>query len=411
MTILSIILTTTDIARIIHPSVSLYRLLLISATLLAIVYTIGIGEIPKGRYLYFILLLLLGSPIAYFISTNKEWAFSFMLNDMMGICLVYLVCAFFTLEDKDKLLRAFIYSQVFTLVCSGYSLFMYYVRGGIPQNIQILNIIKISLTEQALVRGTISGHIRLFLPYATPPHLSIIMAISISILLTHKKLFSNKLRILLIVLFSSILVLTNSRTGIAAAAVILILSFLVKFNFKVNILKVVSFLLLATFTMGVIKLLDLNYVNKFLSRFTIQNIAQDRHFLVPIEGIIIWLSSVKNFIFGIGYGSSINITGKFTYLPPYFLNSFVTLIAEKGLTGLLIVLEFIRLFIMSLKTVKNKYISHAYYSISYAFMILFASFFFYEAKQNISVWVIIGIVYLMDKHRKFSPLEEGHNAA
>lgn len=398
MTILSIILSTTDIARIIHPSLSMYRIALISASMLAIVYTIKMGKVPKGRYLYFILLLL-GSPIAYFISTNKEWAFSFMLNDMMGVLLVYLICVFFTLEDKDKLLKAFIYSQIFTLFFSGYSLFMYYIRGGIPQNINLLNIISISLSEEFLRRATISSQIRLSLPYATPPHLSIVMAIAITILFVHKKLFIKQLRIFLIVIFSFILILTNSRTGIAAVSLIILISYFIKFNYKFNVRKIITFFPLIILTIVAIEIIDLNYINKLLDRFVIEDLKQDRHFLVPIEGIIIWLSSLKNFVLGIGYGSSINLTGRFTFLPPYFLNSFVTLITEKGFIGLLIVFEFIRLFITSLRTIKRKKITLSNYAISYAYLIIFVSFVFYEAKQNISIWVIISIVYLMDRYK------------
>jgi hypothetical protein len=376
----------------------MYRLTLITATILAVIHTIKVGKIPKGKYLYFILLLI-GSPIAYIISTNKDWAFSFMLNDMMGILLVYLVCVFFTIKDADRLLKAFIYSQFFTLFFSGYSLFMYYIRGGIPQNINFLNIISISLSEEFLRRGTISSQIRLSLPYATPPHLSIVMAIAITILLVHKKLFSKKLRFFLIMIFSFILILTNSRTGIAAAALIILISYFVKFNYKFNIRKMTILFSLIIFTIVALEILDLNYINKLLNRFVIEDLTQDRHFLVPIEGIIIWLSSVKNFVIGIGYGSSINLAGRFTFLPPYFLNSFVTLIAEKGLIGLLIVFEFFRLFIRSLKTIKSKNSNPPNYAISYAYLIAFGSFMFYEAKQNISVWVIISIVYLIDMNR------------
>jgi hypothetical protein len=156
---------------------------------------------------------------------------------------------------------------------------------------------------------------------------------------------------------------------------------------------------LIIFTIVALEILDLNYINKLLNRFVIEDLTQDRHFLVPIEGIIIWLSSVKNFVIGIGYGSSINLAGRFTFLPPYFLNSFVTLIAEKGLIGLLIVFEFFRLFIRSLKTIKSKNSNPPNYAISYAYLIAFGSFMFYEAKQNISVWVIISIVYLIDMNR------------
>lgn len=401
MIIATIILSTTDIVRLPVASVSVYRLTLLLTTFIAIIYIIKTGKIRKGRYLYFLVLLSV-SPLAYYISTNKEWAFSFMLNDFMGILIVFLVSNFFCYKDKDILMKAFIQSQFFTIAFSVYSVVMYYFRGGIPQNISFLKIFSITLSEEFLRRGTISNQIRLSLPYATPPHLSIIMAIALCILFFNKKLFEKRVRYILMLLFSIILLMTNSRTGIAAGLLIVLLSALIKFNYKFNVRRIIIIICGIAISFVALVLFNIEYVDKLISRFIIKDITQDRHLLVPLEGILIWMSSLKNFVIGIGYGSSINLPGKYTILPPYFLNSFVTLIAEKGIIGLLLVIEFIRLFIVGLRKIRPKQLLGSLNAIWHAYLIAFTSFMFYEAKQNISIWIIISIIYMIDQRKYLS---------
>lgn len=379
-------------------SISVYRLVLLFTTFIAIIYIIKIGKFRKGRYLYFSVLLCI-SPVAYYISTNKEWAFSFMLNDFMGILLVFLVSNFFSYKDKDILMKAFIQSQFFTIAFSAYSIFMYYLGGGIPQNISFLKIFNIVLSEEFLRRGAISNQIRLSLPYATPPHLSIVMAIALCILIFNKSIYEKRIRYILMVLFSIILLLTNSRTGIAAGLLMILLSALIKFNYKINVRRTIAVICVIVISYVALMLFNIEYINKLLSRFIIKDITQDRHLLVPLEGILIWTASLKNFIIGIGYGSSINLTGKYTILPPYFLNSFVTLIVEKGIVGLMIVFEFIRLLLIGLKQIKHKYSFCSQNTIWHAYLITFISFMFYEAKQNISIWIIISIIYMIDQQK------------
>ena len=133
------------------------------------------------------------------------------------------------------------------------------------------------------------------------------------------------------------------------------------------------------------------FILKFINRFRIEDILQDRHLLVPLDGILIWISSFRYLFIGIGYGSSINMIGKLTFLPPHFLNSFVTLIAEKGILGLLTVIELINIQIKLLKKTITSNFDSAYVAISYAYLTMLISFIFYEGKQNIGVWVLISI--------------------
>lgn len=398
MTILTIILSSTDIVRLSINSISIYRISLLATLLMTILFALKSGRIKNGKYLYFVFLLVISSPISYIISTNKQWAFSFLLNDYMGIILIFIINNNFNLNDLKLLLKAFIKSQIFTILCSVYSVFMYYIHGGILQEINFLGIFNINLSEEFLARATSSGEVRLSLPYATPSHLSIIMAITICILLFGSEIFSKKLRFLLITIFSVLLILTGSRTGIIAIVIVFLFISIMNFNYTINISKTI--IVTTIILVGAVFMLitNLTYIDKFANRFIIEDILQDRHLLVPIEGILIWLTSIKNFLIGIGYGSSINMTGKFTYLPPYFLNSYVTLVAEKGMLGLLMLFEFIRLFIKSLRSIKTKSLAESGKAIYYSYYIILVSFIFYEAKQNIGVWVIIAIILMLDNN-------------
>ena len=265
-------------------------------------------------------------------------------------------------------------------------------------------IFNINLSEEFLRRGIISRQIRLSLPYATPPHLSLIMMISICILFFNKKLFAKRTRIILIGIFFVILLLTSSRTGIAAGIIVILISLFLRYNQKFNIRKFINLTIGILCIIILLLVFNSEYINKLIGRFIITDITQDRHLLVPLEGILIWLSDIRIFLIGIGYGSSINLQGRFTYLPSHFLNSFVTLIAEKGLIGLMIVFEYIRLLANNLNALKIRKLSDSYKAIGYSYLIIMISFLFYESKQNISVWVIISIIYMMDRYKK--PVKE-----
>ena len=395
MILLTIFMSSTDIVRFKSgfDFIGPYRVVLIITFILAIFYVICSKKILKGRYLYLTTLIFISSPIAYIISTNKEWAISSFLNDYMGLILIFLVCNFFKIEDFRLLLKTFILSQLFTIVFSIYSYYMFYYGGGLQEQFNLLGIFNITLDKEFLLRGQISGMIRLSLPYATPPQLSIVMSIIISILIGDNKIFQKKYRYLLIFIFSIILIFTQSRTGVIAMFISIVIITMIKVFVKKRINIKYVLLICSVAVIGVIFILQSEsaLILKFISRFKIDDILQDRHLLVPLDGILIWISSFRYLFIGIGYGSSINMIGKLTFLPPHFLNSFVTLVAEKGILGLLTVIELINIQVKLLKKTISSNFNSAYVAISYAYLTMLISFIFYEGKQNIGVWVLISI--------------------
>lgn len=402
--LLTIILSTTDIIRLPIASISLFRVSFILTFLLSIGYIIIKGSIRKNNTTLFVVLILVSSPLAFIISTNKEWATSFLLNDIMGALLIFLVVEFFTLNDLKRLQKAFIQSQYITIFLSVYSYYYHYFLNGLPRSFSFFSFFTIDISEEFIRRASIFGQLRLALPYATPPHLSIIMVIALAILVINKDLFSRTFRYFLLASFGLILISTYSRTGIVAGIIVFLVDLMSKR--KINIKKVVIGLLVLLSLVVIFMNVNSTNLDKFANRFVINDLLEDRHLLVPVEGILIWLSSVKNFFFGIGYGSSINIQGRFTFLPPHFLNSYVTLIAEKGLLGFTMVsvllIRSFRLNILKKKMYFNKNVLSLYYS----YGIILASFLFYEAKQNISVWIIVSIVFLVTSYQDSNSLRK-----
>lgn len=396
--LLAIIISTTDIIRFsVLPNLSFFRIAIVLTGLTSIFYTIVNGKIRKGRYLYFILLVFGSSILNYFRSTNKGWASSFLMNDLMGVIIIFVISNFFSKQDTKVLLKALINSQIVTIGLSAYVYLKFMVSSAIDSTIKFGPFI-IELSEGFLNRSMISGHPRLALPYSTPPHLSIVMVIIISMLLIEKDLF--KKRMVWISFFIWILLFTYSRTGIVALLLTIITLSLMRINkVKIKYNHIIFAGFSAILIIIVSRFMGSFYVlNKLLSRFKMDNILENRHLLVPFEGILLWLSSLKRFVLGIGSGSSINIIGKYTVLPPHFFNSYITLIAERGYLGLLIVFEYVRYYFISLKSLSTR-VNTLEKSVIVSFLIILYSFIFYEARQNIFIWIVTGIFIMVNNRR------------
>ena len=348
----TIILSTTQQFKILNFPLSIFQIMLILCFVVSMIDICKQGKIYKGRYLAFVAVNLFSSIIAYFISSNEEWAKSYFLLGLMVTVLIFIIPQYFGYEDLLSLEKALIRSQYITILLSMYSFFMYY-RGGIPKVIRIA-IFTIQLDEDFLSRASISGQVRLALPYATPPVLSVAMAMCIALLIFNKKLYRKRKRIALLVCFTIILILTGSRAGIIGLLIVLGI-YIIRYYKKFLKSRKFLFILLGIMIGGIVLAItfrDNIYLNKFVSRFRNINLMEDRHFLVPLDGMIIWGSSIKNFLIGIGFGSSINMMGAHTYLPPYFLNNYVTLIAERGIAGVVMVIELVSLAYYGVKQLK-----------------------------------------------------------
>ena len=296
-----------------------------------------------------------------------------------------------------------IYSQIITIFLSIFTYYYFYYGGGLHVGINFFNI-PIILDPDLIRRMQASSQIRLSLPYFSPPQLSVVMSICIYILIKYRELFKKNVRYFLIIVFSLILILTGSRTGIITLVLVLLFEFLTRkktfSNKKMNIflLSVIFFIPL------VLNFNDSLYIQKFLNRMVNIDILSDRHFLVPLDGLIIWVSNIRYFLFGIGYGSSINMVGAHTFLPEYFLNSFVTIIVEKGLLGVSIVFYQLKMIINSCKNLIRKD-DNLRCVVSGVFLIVAISFVFYEMQHNYFI-MFVYIVYFILFNKKGAIINE-----
>jgi len=102
-------------------------------------------------------------------------------------------------------------------------------------------------------------------------------------------------------------------------------------------------------------LLPSNISSKLLSRLmgsNITNLANERHYLVLLDGIILWTKNIKNFLIGIGTGSSIYYTGQHTFFGPNFFNSYFTILVERGILGFI---GFYSIYLLIIKRLYRNY--------------------------------------------------------
>lgn len=401
--LISITLSTTDILRFTTEFISPFRIFMIFTIIIFAIYLLKFGKIVKGRYLFFVLIIASGALLSYITSLNKPWAKSSMINDFLGIFIILIIMNVFDIDDFQLIFKSIVYSQIVTIILSIYTYVEYLSRGKIITKISIFNILTAELSEDYIRRTLISGMPRLSLPYSTPPHLSIVMVIVITILLFQNGLFKRRVKGVLFIVFSIILFLTYSRTAIVAVSIAYILYWFKnlgnkQYNLKKLITYFIAFVSIIPTILYFIERVDI--LEKFIVRFAINNIMSDRHFLVPLDGLILWLSDLKFFFIGIGSGSSFYLEGQHTFFPPHFLNSFVTIVVERGILGLLMLFELFLLFKKSFKNISNKYLNINAKLISFLYMTIFTSFLFYEARQNIIVWIIISLMLFVDNRRK-----------
>lgn len=405
MTLVMIVLSTTQVINIRMINMSMYQLVLLCVGFLAVIEILSNGRIKKGRYAVFAALYGASSILAFVLSTNKEWAQSLLLVGIMTVEILLLICNYFERSDINVLVRSLIRSQYITIAFSIYSFIMFYFGGGLPLEIS-LGIFEIQLSEDFLRRAQAASQLRMTLPYATPPVLSVVMAMCILILLFNKNIFDKIKRCFLIVVFSVILILCGSRTGLVGLIIALFIYLCMEILHNTHYSKKAILGLIVVGGTLIIVFLGLTqtvYMQKFLRRFTNIDVTTDRHILVPLDGLIIWLSSFKNFVFGIGFGSSINMQGAHTYLPAYFLNSLVTFVVERGIMGLLIDFELLRILFKGLKGLCTKVGSDK--SIIMALFVAIISSLFYEILHCYFIIIVIAIMFMMQMRKE----EENEN--
>jgi len=397
---LTIIMLATQVIKPPGLNLSFFQMLVIATVVIGVPYVLT-KKLKKGSYLITSLLWFLSTIVAWLVSINEAWGRSSLLLGTMTSLLLFLIPNIYSRSDLPRLIKAMIWSQYIVIPFSVYCLYINNIYGGVPEIIPLPFDMSITPGDEALDRATAAGEIRLYLPYATPPVLSIVMAMSITLLLFCKNLFNKYLKWILVASFSVILVMTGSRSGIIGIS--LVMAFLLYKGELRNILKkykssVLFFLIVFFVVVSVAS--ETEYVQKMvigrMENTQNTSLMEDRHFLVPLDGIIIWLESLENFIVGIGFGSGFYMKGAHTFLPPYFLNSFVTLLAERGLMGLTLVIILVRLVVKLFG--KRKLMTENEKAISYSLFVGLFCGIFYENFNSYFVIFMIALSFLLESY-------------
>lgn len=293
-------------------------------------------------YKLFAIIWFISGIIAYLTSVNNSWANSYVLLSIMTSFLFLAIPCHFRRDDLRLLIKTLIRSQYIVIPFSLVNYYIFYSIGAMPEKLPLFWGLYVNLDADTIARGTAAGELRLMLPYATPPVLSIVMATCLTVLLFSKRWFMGIEKWFLIFSYGLILIFTGSRTGMLGFVMLLML-LMINGDLK-KYLKSIPKLRFIFLSFGIVFLLlsfigDEYFQKMVLGRFSgvsSNSLEDDRHFLVPLDGLLIWVDDLSNFVLGIGFGSSSFMKGYHTYLPPYFLNSYVTLLAERGLLGLIL---------------------------------------------------------------------------
>lgn len=395
--LLSILLIGTQPIKLPFGGLSLFQ---VSVILIAIFgfFSLSGKKNVGGRHMTFGILYFISGCLAYFISINPDCRGSFLVSTMTSM-IVFFVPVYFERNDIRLLSKTLIRSQYIAIPVGIFMWFSYYYLGAFPDHIDLPAGMSIVFDEEAQQRSFFGQDLRLSFPYSTPPVLSVAMAMSLVIMYYDKKIFAKGLRILIMMAFSVLLILTGSRTGIFG--IILFVFFRLFFGGKkIKINWGVVFISLLLLLVVLYFASDIPYVEKFLGRFNSgdEELSEDRHLLVPIDGILIWLSSPQNFLFGIGFGSSLFMNGFLTFLPPHFLNSFVTLIAERGVMGLILVIMLIRMARVLYK--REVSMSNEERALTFGLLTGLFSTLFYETFDCYFMIYMIAVGFMLEKRTR-----------
>lgn len=394
--LLTFLLSPTHTIKLQGLGLSIFQIVLILTSIVCLLDL----KLPKGKYKTFAFVYGISCFVPYFLSTSSE-ATSYFLVALMSLILFIIVPSYFNKEDIPLLEKTFIRAQYIVIPLTLVSVYYFYQIGAIPETIHLPGGFYISMDEEASIRGRSGSAIRAMLPYATPPVLSVIMAMSIVLLYYGKNLFRTKIRIFLMIVFTVILIMTASRTGIYGLAMFMFLRLLTQ---RISA-RTFAYSILIAFFIFVFSYFSeqIDFFEKFMGKMTeadASSISEDRHLLVPLDGLLLWIDSLSNFLFGIGYGSSLNLKGAHTFLPPHFLNSFVTLIAERGILGLLCVSMLLSMALRLYKK-RNKN-DESKNGVVYAFITLLFSTLFYETFNTYVIIYFIAVMWVADKDYEIS---------
>ena len=309
--------------------------------------------------------------------------------------MVFLIVTLFEFNDTDILLKQFVRSAYigipFAILSWG---FIFQNPAEIESFCSFGGLFDFEITEELV---TSAYNMRLVLPYSSSSVYSGVLAITISILICDNTMYKTATRNVLITIFALLLIMTQARTGMLALAVFVFI-YILKMSDQKRKSKMVLLCIVATLCIVLFVGSDDDFVRKLLLRFNSNgantSIFEDRHFLLPLEGILIWISGVKAFLFGVGYGSCIDFSGRWTDIPYFFFNSYITQIVAKGLLGVAIVGMWLLAKFRLGALFKNRDNYSSKMKVNAAFTVLLIACLTYEFYPYYSFFVIFGIVLL-----------------
>jgi len=375
------------------------------------------GKVQRSIYNKWIVLYSISSVLAYLLSTNKEWASGLMMNDLMGMAIVFIFINIYRAEDAVKIYNTILKSMIFPILITLYEYFLFFILDkrmtGI-KGINIFNILILNVSPEQIVANRAAGLPRLRYPFYTSPAFALSVSIGLIILsfmLLYKSKKSNLKNIIFIGLLLIMVVGALSRSTIVALVITgIMLSFIGIGTYKVQAPGIRKRIFITSFIISIIMAIvfitepisSISVLKQRLSELFSVEFLEHRHYLVRLESLHIWLSSVKNFLVGIGSGSGIYMTGKYTYLPPHFLSPYFTILAERGLIGVFSIISIY--FVVLRKSYRRMRLTSEFEYASYFYTLLFVmiAFLFYELRAILSVWTILALGCVLTNTKKRS---------
>jgi len=385
-------------------NISLYRTTLIILSLFFLIRLFWTMKIKKSNIYIFIYINIFFITLAWINSKIPIQTKSIFLNELMGLMLLFIFINIYEHSDVNLLIDTYLVSLIIPILFSGFVYCKFIMTGKMIEKITIFNNYTYVFDEWLINRATIGSVMipRLSLPYASPPHLGLTISIGIIIMLMVIIYSQKKLKLSYYLYFIVLLIIflgTMARSIFLSLSIVifLILFFSKKknkkniFNWKVLVILLVIFIVVYNFIIP--EQVKTMFIKKVLSISAILNYnSLNRHLLVRLEGLHLLIKSGKNFLIGIGMGGSKFIEGRLTYLPPHFLCSYITVLAERGILGFISIFSFFLLILKELYT-RNKITQNLNDKTLFFIMCnILIAFLFYELRLILTTWISLSIM-------------------
>ena len=322
------------------------------------------------------------SKIFYYDELNPKY-FMFL------ICLIIFYNSYRISKLNLNFHKYIVFSYLLLAVICVYSIYSFLTSGLVPSSFKFLDSISfIRTVDYEHMRGVNASYIfpRLALPWATPPHLSLVLAIYSLYFL--KRSFEIKSNFNIILLLSSIFFMftTISRSGIAPFILISFIyynisskSHLIKNTIRLIIFSVIFLFCLKLFNDDLFQIIFERFFEGSLDKMTAG------HTEARIVGLNQFLEgSIFEMFFGVGIGNYIGIHAHMTTL---------TFLVEIGIIGVsLFLFLFIQRAIICYKFCKKfTHNSKEHFFELMLLMLVFIAMLLYEFTFVIPIYIFMGL--------------------